>query len=286
METSEQTVAGDIPAVPPERDAVIGDVVAMLRGEVPGVRAIGLGGSRSIGTADPKSDYDIIVFLQQDGDIDTAVLRGAIERLSEGPSKVTNRLAFAEFEVRGHKVELLFRKLKAIEAEVEASKQGRFRRVLHPLHPAGYLTTVMISYVTYALPVWDPDGHLARICAAAEPYPEALRAAMFATFKNEAALSLIHAAKVRRPGELAYLSALYARAAACWSLYLFAANRRYPVIDKGAMRLIMSFPLHPEHFHGRTVKLFRDIAAGQLQQARQDAWALHRDVVATVEPKA
>ena len=114
----------------------------------------------------------------------------------------------------------------------------------------------------------------------ATPYPEALREQMLKTFRTEAALTLIHAAKVKHPNEMPYLAALYARAVSCWTLALFATNRRYPIIDKGAQRLIMSFPIHPEQYHGRTIKLFREIAAGNLQQARKDAAALQKEIAA------
>lgn len=259
-------------------DPVLGDVVSMLSGVV-GVCAVGLGGSRSLGIADQNSDYDIVVFQQRRDDIDSAALTSAIERISESPPRVTGKLALAEFTVRGRKIELLFRRLDTIAAEIEAARQGRFNRVIHPLHPGGFLSTVMVSYLTYVLPVWDPEGLLARLNETARPYPDLLRQRMIATFRNEAGLGLIHASKVRRADEPAYLLGLYSRVVSAWLLVLFALNRRYPVIDKGAIRLIMSFPEHPVNFQGRVARILSDGAAGNLQRARAEAWQLQREVV-------
>lgn len=255
------------------------DVVNALS-KVPGVVAIALGGSRSLGVATPTSDFDIAVFEKQKDDIDAADLRAAIETIAEGEIKLTRDLALAEFKVQGRNVELFFRRTTTIAKEIAEAKAGKFSRWLHALHPHGFLSTAQISYVVYGRPLWDPEGHLARLIEQATPYPEALREQMLKTFRTEAALTLIHAAKVKHPNEMPYLAALYARAVSCWTLALFATNRRYPIIDKGAQRLVMSFPIHPEQYHGRTIKLFRDIAAGNLQQARKDAAALHKEIIA------
>ena len=256
----------------------ITDEVVKAISKVPGVVSIALGGSRSLGFATPKSDFDIAVFEREKNDIDPANLRAAAETVANGDVKLTHDLALAEFAVQGHKVELFFRRTTTIAKEIEDAKAGKFRRWQHVLHPHGFLSTVQIGFATYARPLWDPEGDLARLVREATPYPEALREQMLKTFKAEGALALIHASKVKDPNELPYLAALYSRAVFCWSLLLFATNRQYPVIDKGAQRLIMNLPVHPQHFHGRTIKLFRDITAGNLAQARIDAGTLHKEI--------
>ena len=248
--------------------------------KVPGVVAIALGGSRSLGVATPQSDFDIAVFERGRGDIQPDDVREAIKTIADGQIKLTKDLALAEFTVQERQVELFFRRTTTIAKEIGEAKTGKFTRWQHVLHPNGFLSTAQISYATYGRALWDPEGELAALIKLATPYPDALREQMLKTFRGEAALTLIHAAKVKNLTELPYLSALYARAVSAWTLALFATNRRYPIIDKGAQRLVMTFPIHPEHFHGRTIKLFKDIAAGNLQQARLDAIALHKEIAA------
>lgn len=259
------------------RDQVIDDVVAALS-QVRGVCAVALGGSRSLGTASPQSDYDMAVFQEKAGDIDVPALEAALERLSGSRPKMTAKLALAEFELGGHKVELFFRRLNLIAEEIEAARNGQFRRWPHALHTAGYLSTVLVSYVTYSRIIWDPQGHLVRLIERAHPYPVELQKRMIQTFKIEAALSVMHAAKVRSPDELPYVAGLYSRAVAAWTLMLFAANRRYPIIDKGATKIIMTLPHRPENYAARTVKLIRDLGAGNLQQVRVDAARIHKEI--------
>lgn len=263
----------------PVQDPVISSVAAALSG-VPGVTAVAVGGSRAIGTADAGSDYDIIAFESRLGTINKEQLNAAAARIA-GPGIVTSPNGnLVNLTVSGHKVEILVRSLDVIAAEIEAARQGVFKRTLHPLHPIGYLTTIIISYVVYALPVRDPEHALRNLVQRATPYPEILRSRMIATFRTEAEFALIHASKVRSPLDLPYLTALYAQAIACWQLMLFAINRRYPVIDKGGMRLVMGMPQHPQNFQFRTMKILRDIAGEDLQAARTESVKLHREITA------
>lgn len=263
----------------PVQDPVIADVAAALS-SVSGVCAVAIGGSRAIGTADAGSDYDIIAFESRLGAINKEQLNAAVAHLA-GPGIASSPNGnLVNFTVRGQKVEILVRSLDVIAAEIEAARQGVFKRTLHPLHPIGYLTTIIISYVVYALPVHDPERALRNLVQRATPYPEMLRSRMIGTFRTEAEFALIHASKVRSPLDLPYLTALYAQTIACWQLMLFAINRRYPVIDKGGMRLVMGMPQHPQNFQFRTMKILRDIAGEDLQAARTEFVKLHREIIA------
>lgn len=258
---------------------VTDDIVRALS-HVDGIAAIALGGSRAIGTATANSDYDIAVFENNDGDIKPEDVRQAIKTIADGPIKMTDKLALAEFTIHGQAVELFFRRFSLIACEIENAKTGKFSKALHVLHPHGYLSTALISYITYARPLWDPHHQLDQLISQTRPYPDALRQTMLQSHRVDAALMLKHAAKVRGVDELPYLCGLYSRIISCWTLSLFAINRHYPVIDKGAQRLIMSFPLHPDKFHGRTIMIMRQAAAGNLKQAHQMASILHNEVIA------
>jgi len=256
---------------------VLSDVIATFS-KVPGVSAIALGGSRSIGTASPHSDFDLVVFMQKPGDIDVRAISATVTAITDGPMNVTKTLALAEFSKQGLKFDVFFRVIDKIATEIEAAASGKFSQNRHPLHPNGFISTVMISYAAYAKPLWDPEGRLARLIASTQPYPELLRQNMISKFRTEAALALRHAAKVEQPDEIAYLAALYAQASSIWSLALFAINRRYPLIDKGAGKILMSLPLHPQNYQTRTTALFHTLLAGDLKDAREKAAMLQKDV--------
>ena len=258
------------------RDPVFTRLISDLQ-KVPHVVAIALGGSRSIGTATPMSDFDVIVFVDRNADLESEDIREAILKLG-GRWQTERRKLLADIVIEGRTFELLFRPMETIAGEIANARKGQFKRQLNPLHTVGFLSTIMVSYATYALAVWDPQGRLKQLQDSAFPYPEVLRERMLSTFRTEAKLALIHAGKTRSIHDVAHLMGLYARANAAWALMLFAANRRYPVIDKGGRQLVAAMPISPENYEFRTKAIFRAAAAGDLQGALDDANRLHNEI--------
>jgi hypothetical protein len=250
---------------------------------VPGVRAIGLGGSRSIGTALPGSDFDIIIFADKPKVIEQNELR---QRIEDFGAKPAGNEKLTELTVAGRKVELFFRTFDRIESEIAHAREGRFRRVFNPLHTLGFISTIVVSYATYCKPLWDPEGRLRQVAASAYPYPEPLRQKMVETFLLEARLALIHAAKVRSPDDLVHLTGLYSRIIGSWSMVLYAANGRYPVIDKGIRQLVSNLPKVPQNFEFRTRAVLRGAAAADLKGAYQEAARLMAEVQAIADSSA
>jgi hypothetical protein len=259
-------------------------IVAEMQ-KVPGIFAVGLGGSRSIGMATPGSDYDVIMFTEPEGNYDDDAVRRAVARL--GGKWLTQReRGLAECEVEGQKVELLFRQIDKIAAEIGRAKQGQFRRSLNPLHTVGFLSTVLVSYVTYIRPLWDPEGRLRRLIKSAFPYPEPLRTKMISGFRTESKLAIMHAAKTRSDHDIAHLMGLYSRAHAAWTLTLFALNRRYPIIDKGGRHIVTRFPLCPANFTARSKAVFRAAAAGELKRALDEAQRIDTEIAIMCKAQA
>jgi len=98
-------------------DTPFTDEVVRAVSKVPGVVAIALGGSRSLGFATPQSDFDIAVFERMKEDIKPADVRAAIETIAESEIKMTNDLALAEFTVQGRSVELFFRRTTTVRRQ-------------------------------------------------------------------------------------------------------------------------------------------------------------------------
>jgi hypothetical protein len=252
-------------------------------GKVPGVAAIGLGGSRSIRTGDAGSDYDVIIFSDADVELDHTAMRQIVAALGGEMRTSRNKPGeslLGEMYIDGTKVELFFRRIPMIAGEIARAREGKFSRVFNPLHVVGFVSTITISYATYVIPLWDPQGKLKRLIASAYPYPEALREQMLKTFRNEAKIALNYAGKARSVEDAAHLAALYGRVIAAWGLVLFAANRRYPVIDKGGRRLVAALPNSPANYVFRTNAVIRAVGAGDLAGAFEEANRLNAEVMA------
>lgn len=250
--------------------------------KVPGVAAIGLGGSRSIRTGDAGSDYDVIIFSDADVELDHAAMRETVAALGGAMQTMRHKPGqslLGEMYIDGIKVELFFRRIPMIANEIARAREGKFTRVFNPLHVVGFVSTITISYATYVIPLWDPQGKLKRLIASAYPYPEALRVQMLKTFGSEAKIALNYAGKARSVEDAAHLAALYGRVIAAWGLVLFAANRRYPVIDKGGRRLVAALPNSPANYVFRTNAVIRALAAGDLAGAFDEANRLGAEVM-------
>jgi hypothetical protein len=122
------------------------DHVAGRLGELPGVEAVTLGGSRAEGTNRPDSDWDFSVYYR--GDFDPGTLRdigwpGEVSELGGWGGGVFNGGAW--LEVDGRSVDVHYRDLDVIDQEIAASREGRFQ--IQPLmfHLAGIPSYLILA---------------------------------------------------------------------------------------------------------------------------------------------
>jgi predicted nucleotidyltransferase len=126
-------------------DAFLGHVADRL-GELTGVRAVTLGGSRAEGTHRPDSDWDFSVYYR--GHFDPQTLRdigwsGEVSEVGGWSEGVFNGGAW--LEVDGRRVDVHYRDLDTIDREIAASHEGRFR--IEPLmfHLAGIPSYLVLA---------------------------------------------------------------------------------------------------------------------------------------------
>jgi hypothetical protein len=120
--------------------------VADRLGELPGVRAVTLGGSRAEGTYRADSDWDFSVYYR--GLFDPQALRdlgwpGEVSEVGGWGGGVFNGGAW--LEVDGRKTDVHYRDLDTIDQEIEASRAGRFH--IEPLmfHLAGIPSYLVLA---------------------------------------------------------------------------------------------------------------------------------------------
>lgn len=112
--------------------------VADRLGDLPGVKAVALGGSRAEGIHRPDSDWDLSAYYR--GHFDPQALRdigwpGEVSEVGGWGGGVFNGGAWLKID--GRRVDVHYRDLDAIEQEIVASREGRF--YIEPLmfHLAG-----------------------------------------------------------------------------------------------------------------------------------------------------
>lgn len=120
--------------------------VADRLGELPGVTAVTLGGSRAEGTQRPDSDWDFSLYYR--GHFDPQALRdtgwpGEVFEVGGWGGGVFNGGAWLEID--GRRTDVHYRDLNVIDREIAASREGRFG--IEPLmfHLAGIPTYLVLA---------------------------------------------------------------------------------------------------------------------------------------------
>jgi predicted nucleotidyltransferase len=120
--------------------------VADRLGDLPGVEAVTLGGSRAEGTHRPDSDWDFSVYYR--GRFDPQTLRdigwpGEVSEVGGWSEGVFNGGAWLEID--GRRADVHYRDLDIIDREIAASREGQFR--IEPLmfHLAGIPSYLVLA---------------------------------------------------------------------------------------------------------------------------------------------
>jgi predicted nucleotidyltransferase len=200
--------------------------VADRLGDLPGVRAITLGGSRAEGTHRPDSDWDFSVYYR--GRFDPQTLRdigwpGEVSEIGGWGEGVFNGGAW--LEVDGRRCDVHYRDLDTIDREIAASRAGRFR--IEPLmfHLAG-----IPSYLVLA------ELAVKRVLCGELPapgYPAALRERAPQVWWGRAERTFGYAREGHAPyGRLAQCAGLVAQAASQAAHAVLAARGQWVTNEK------------------------------------------------------
>ena len=122
------------------------DHVADRLGNLPGVEAVNLGGSRAEGTHRPDSDWDFAIYYR--GHFDPQTLRdigwpGEVSEVGGWSKGVFNGGAWLEID--GRRSDVHYRDLDTIDRETDAAREGRF--CIEPLmfHLAGIPSYLVLA---------------------------------------------------------------------------------------------------------------------------------------------
>ncbi|MBI1257271.1 MAG: DNA polymerase subunit beta [Chloroflexi bacterium] len=237
----------------------IAQQVADRLGEIDGVVAVVLGGSRARGAASPNSDIDLGIYYDPDQRPSLAALRALAKDLDD---RHADDLAteFGEWgpwingggwlDIGGQRVDWLYRDLAQVEHEIAECEAGRPRISYQPGHPHGFYNTIYMGEVFYCQPLFERDDRLQKLKARTMPYPPLLKQAMIRRLW-EAGFSLENAHKPATRADVTQVVGFLYRATATMTQTLFALNERYCINEKGAVAQVETFRLHPAEFQQR-----------------------------------
>jgi predicted nucleotidyltransferase len=245
-------------------DARLRDVAERLV-EVPGVRAVVLGGSRARGDHTAESDVDLGLYYRPPLDVDAL---GAVVREIAGPdARVTAPGEWGPWvdgggwlQVDGTAVDVLYRDLDRVRRSWQEAQDGRFTWHAQAGHPLGVPSFAYAGEVAVAVVLADPSGEVAALHDAASAYPRALRDAVVAGLW-EAAFTLDVAAKAVGRGDSAYVAGCLFRAVLLCAHALHAHAGRWVTNEKGAVAAAGRLPDAPRDFGVRAQALCAAVGA-------------------------
>lgn len=227
--------------------------------QIEGVAAVVLGGSQARGDAHPNSDIDLAIYYdpQQRPSLD-ALRALAAELDDQHRADAVNDFGDwghwinggAWLDIQGQRVDWLYRDLARVDHEIAECEAGRPIIHYQPGHPHGFWNHIYMGEVFYCRVLYEKDGVLSSLKARANVYPPLLKRALINSLW-EAGFSLENCHKPAARGDVTHVAGYLYRAAVVMNQALFALNERYCINEKGAVKLIDTFPLHPDRFTER-----------------------------------
>ncbi|MGY8668935.1 nucleotidyltransferase domain-containing protein [Bradyrhizobium sp. UFLA05-109] len=257
------------------RDPLIERVVSTL-GDVTGVEAIVLGGSRARGTSHENSDYDIGLYFSDSSMLDTDGLQQAAQQLADDPEATTVTsvgewgpwiVGGAWLTVEGQKVDLLYRNIDAVRRTMEACREGQISMDYQPGHPHGFCSAIWMGEIACCKALRDERAVIAELKSIALPYPKPLRDALIRRFRWEILFSIENAELAALREDQTHVAGCVYRALTCVAQVLFALNGEYLINEKAALQQAAEFPLTIPNLMEETSGIWRRIGNHAFESA-------------------
>ena len=238
--------------LPPEKQTLLDTIVARLAA-VPGVKAIVLGGSYARGTQHAGSDLDVAIYYNEKDPFKIDDIRRITAGLSAGePPDVTDFYGWgawvnggAWIHTTAGKVDFIYRNIDQVQRAIDDALQGITHHDFDQQPAYGFYSIIYLAETNICLPLYDPEGHIARLKAQVKTYPPLLKEKKVASSLWMAEFSLIHADGYAAKGDGYATAGALTRTAAYLTQALFALNETYFITDKTAMKEISTFPIAP-----------------------------------------
>ncbi|MGW1868884.1 nucleotidyltransferase domain-containing protein [Streptomyces mauvecolor] len=239
--------------------------------EVPGVRAVALGGSRARGTHRPDSDWDLGLYYR--GDLDVSALARLAEETTGARVEVAGPGGWgpwvnggAWLTLDGVAVDWILRDLDRVERVWADCREGRYEVGVQPGHPLGFWSPTYPGEVALGRVLADPQSELTGLQKAVRDYPEPLREALVAA-SWEAEFSVTVARKSAGSGDPLHVSLCLSRAVGILAQSLHAHHRRWLLNEKGALASAAALPAAPRDFAERAAAALTGLDTGAVELA-------------------
>ncbi len=278
--------------LPAEKRAVLEDTVAALLA-VPGVLAIGLGGSFARGTQRPDSDLDVGIYYSEQAPFAVEDIRRVAERVSIAKPVVTDFYEWgpwvnggAWIPTRAGKLDFLYRNVEQVRRAIADARAGKVALDFRQQPPFGFHSVIYLAETDAVVPLHDPDGVLKSLKRSVARYPAALRRTIVADYLWGAEFTLLFARDFAGRGDVYNTVGCLTRGLSYLTQVLFALNRTYFIADKGAIEAVARLRVTPAAYARRVRRILARPggSAAELGATVAAFAALFRDVVTAAGP--
>lgn len=245
-------------------ESLIQNIVYEVK-NVPGVKAIVLGGSRARGTHHSTSDIDIGIYYDSSNPLNLDELTKVAANLDdENRTDIITPIGGwgpwinggGWLRIQSIPVDFLFRDLNKVNLVIDSCLQGQVEIYYQPGHPHGFVSSIYLGEIAICQPLWDPEGLIKNLKDKVISYPSTLQKAIIQKFVWEIDFSLGIAEKSIKVGDVAYAAGCCFRSVMCMLQVLFAINKEYCLNEKRAVAMANDFKIIPANFQGRVGEIF------------------------------
>jgi hypothetical protein len=269
--------------VPEQKRLLLQKLVDQLS-DTPGVAAIVLGGSYVSGTHHDTSDLDVGLYYFETGPFSIAAIQQIADGVSvKGPAAVTGFYEWGAWVNGGAwihtpqgKVDFLYRNLDQIQRAIVEARQGICHHDYDQQPTYGFYSVIYLAETQICIPLYDPDGLIAKLKRQVATYPPRLKQRVIADSLWAAEFTLMHAREFAAQGDVYNTVGCLTRTVSNMTQALFALNEQYFIRDKKVMDAMAGFPNLPRGYTqqvnrilacpGRTARELAK-AVGDLEQA-------------------
>lgn len=277
----------------PEQNQLVSSLTKRLT-DIPGVRAVVLGGSHARGRAQSASDIDLGLLYSEAAPFSIQSIRELAEAVNDTASPLVTDFyewgpwvnGGAWLTIGGRHVDFLYRSLEHLDRVIADANAGRYEVHYLQQPPFGFFSATYLGEIAVCIPLFDPERRVDQLKRRVADYPEALRRAVVQDYLFMAEFTLTaFAPKFALRADTYGTAACLTRAVNELVMALFALNRKYPINDKTALEEVTEFECVPLEFGPRVQKALGCLgASGSEFSAAVDGIAqLLRDTVELAE---
>lgn len=236
-----------------------------LLSAVAGIEAIVIGGSRSRGEADEKSDTDIGIYYNEN-QVDWCELENALKTLMD-ETRLAEKVLYLPGEwgpwvnggawltVDGEPFDVILRNTKRVAEVIADCIAGRITVDYQTGHPFGFVNAIYAAEVHYAFILWESDSlpvsQMKENLQREGKLPPQMKETLISRFLFEADFSMRTGRAAALKGDMHYIMGCFFRTVTCWNQVLYALNDTYFMNEKGSMKTAKQFPIAPGNYQVR-----------------------------------